>query len=44
MSPNTEKVKIFETIKSRKPWGNTDNPTDLKGFFSCVNIQDKFLA
>ena len=39
-----EKIKIFETIESRKPRGNTDKPFGLKRFFSCVNIPDKFLA
>ena len=44
ISPNTEKVKIFEIIKSRKPRRNTDNPLGVKRFFSCINIPDKFLA
>ena len=33
-----EKVKIFETIESRKPRGNAENPFGLKGVFSCINI------
>ena len=39
-----DKVKIFEIIESRKPRANLDNPFDLKRFFSCINIPDKFLA
>ena len=39
-----EKVKIFEIIKSRKPRGDADDPFDLKMFFFCINIPDKFLA
>ena len=39
-----EKVKIFETIESRKARGNTDDPSGLKRFFSCINIPDDFLA
>ena len=39
-----EKVKIFETIESRKARGNTDDPFGLKRFFSCINMPDDFLA
>ena len=39
-----EKVKIFKIINSRKPRGKTDDSFDLKRFFSCINIPDKFLA
>ena len=36
--------KIFQIIESRKPRGNVDNPFNLKGLFSCINIADKFLV
>ena len=39
-----QKVKIFEIIELRKPMGNTDDPFDLKRFFSCINISAKFVA
>ena len=37
------KVKIIEIIESTKPRGNTNNPSGLKWFFSCINISDTFL-
>ena len=39
-----EKVKIFGIIESTKPRGNADDPLDLKRFFFCINILDKFLT
>ena len=39
-----EKVKIFGIIESRKPRENVDDPLDLKRFFFCINILDKFLT
>ena len=37
-------TNICRLGKSKKSSGKTDNPLGLKRFFSCVNIQDKFLA
>ena len=39
-----EKVRIFGIIESRKPRENVDDPLNLKRFFSCINILDKFLT
>ena len=39
-----EKVKIFETIDSKKPRGKSEDPFGLKRLFSCINIPDKFLT
>ena len=39
-----EKIKILETIESRKFKGNVDAPFGLKKLFSYINNSAKFLA
>ena len=39
-----EKIKILETIESRKFKGNVDAPFGLKKLFSYINNSTKFLA